>query len=121
MVKNNKKEWGEEGIETQFVVITKIKSVTFKEEKKDKKGYVVSNTYAIEAEDQRMKTWEESRKEKPKWADDKDDNNKEIEKKIEDQKYKYDDIPLIIEDYINGVSIFLMRKHALYMIRKGMD
>ncbi|HQV44120.1 MAG: hypothetical protein KBB58_06710 [Ferruginibacter sp.] len=79
--KNNKKEWGEEGIETQFVVITKIKSVTFKEEKKDKKGYVVSNTYAIEAEDQRMKTWEESRKEKPKWADDKDDNNKEIEKK----------------------------------------
>lgn len=51
--KNNKKEWGEEGIETQFVVITKIKSVTFKEEKKDKKGNLVSNIYTIEAEDQK--------------------------------------------------------------------
>ena len=34
--RKDKNDFGEEGIETQFVVITKIKSVTFKEEKKEK-------------------------------------------------------------------------------------
>jgi CRISPR-associated endonuclease Csn1 len=58
---------GEEGIETQFVSITKIKSVTFKEEKKDKKGNV-TNVYTIEAEDPRMESWEETRRKEPEWV-----------------------------------------------------
>ena len=38
IAKKEKKEYGESGIETQFVSITKIKSVIFKEEKEIKKG-----------------------------------------------------------------------------------
>lgn len=73
-------DFGENGIETQFVSITKIKSITFKEERKGKKGNI-TNVYTIEAEDQRMLTWEEERKNKPDWANDKDDKGKKIEKK----------------------------------------
>lgn len=75
------KDFGENGIETQFVAITKIESVTFKEEKKDKKGNVVSNIYTIKAEDPRMQTWEESRKKEPDWAKEGNDNDEKIEKK----------------------------------------
>jgi len=56
-----------EGIETQFVSITKIKSVKFKEEKKDKRNNI-SNVYTIEAEDPRMDPWEEVRKKEPEWV-----------------------------------------------------
>lgn len=55
-----------DGIETQFVSITKIESITFKEEKKDKKGNV-SSVYIIKAEDPKMETWEETRKKEPEW------------------------------------------------------
>lgn len=53
-------------IETQFVSITKIKSVTLKEEKKDKKGSVL-NVYTIVAEDPRVQSWEEVRRKEPEW------------------------------------------------------
>lgn len=66
-VAKEKKEFGENGIETQFVSITKIKSVLFKEEKKDNKGNTVANIYTIIAEDLRMENWEETRKEMPEW------------------------------------------------------
>ncbi|MDZ4795519.1 MAG: HNH endonuclease domain-containing protein, partial [Bacteroidota bacterium] len=65
--RKNKNEFGEEGIETQFVSITKIKTVTFKEEKKDRKGNT-TNLYTIAAEDPRLQTWEETRKKQPEWA-----------------------------------------------------
>ncbi len=74
-------DFGENGVETQFVAITKIESVTFKEEKKDKKGNVVSNIYTIKAEDPRMLTWEESRKKEPDWAKEVNDKGEKIEKK----------------------------------------
>ena len=54
-------------IKTQFVSIAKIKSVTFKEEKKDKKENTVANIYTITTEDSRLESWEESRKQKPDW------------------------------------------------------
>ncbi|MBS1577685.1 MAG: hypothetical protein JST09_20470 [Bacteroidetes bacterium] len=73
-------DFGENGIETQFVCITKIKSVTFKEEKKDKKGNI-TNVYTIEAEDPRMQTWEESRKKEPDWAKEENDKGEKISKK----------------------------------------
>lgn len=57
----------ENGIETQFVSITKIKTVTFKEEKKDKKG-TSTNIYTIATEDPRMESWEENRKKEPDWV-----------------------------------------------------
>ncbi|MEQ8522211.1 MAG: HNH endonuclease domain-containing protein [Vicingaceae bacterium] len=60
------KQYGEEGIETQFVSITKIRSVTFKEEKKDRKGSP-ANVFTIEAEDNRMQPWEEIRWKEPEW------------------------------------------------------
>lgn len=66
-VAKEKREFGENGIETQFVSITKIKSVLFKEEKKDNKGNTVANIYTIIAEDLRMENWEETRKEMPEW------------------------------------------------------
>lgn len=66
IIKKENKEYGENGIETQFVSITKIKSVTFKEEKKDKKGNAV-NIYTIIADDARMESWEETRKNQPEW------------------------------------------------------
>ncbi|HEX9825955.1 MAG TPA: hypothetical protein VGA80_05100, partial [Flavobacteriaceae bacterium] len=66
-IKRKKAEDYGDGIETRFVSITKIKSVTFKEEKKDKKGNV-SNVYTIETEDPRMETWEETRKKEPEWS-----------------------------------------------------
>ncbi|MBX9785233.1 MAG: hypothetical protein K2X48_18255 [Chitinophagaceae bacterium] len=72
-------DFGESGIETQFVSITKIKSVTFKEEKKDKKGNV-TNIYTIEAEDTRMQPWEESRKKEPDWAKEENDKGEKIGK-----------------------------------------
>ncbi len=68
--RKNNNDFGEDGIETQFVSITKIKAVTFKEEKKIKKGKteVVTNVYMIEAEDPRMETWEETRQKAPEWV-----------------------------------------------------
>lgn len=77
------KDFGENGIETQFVSITKIKSVTFKEEKKIKKGKteIITNTYTIEAEDPRMKTWEETRKKEPDWAKEINDKGEKTAKK----------------------------------------
>src|SRR6185312_198517 len=57
--RKERNELGDNGIETQFVTITKIKSVTFREEKKDKKGNVIGNIYTLEAEDPKMQTWEE--------------------------------------------------------------
>jgi len=66
IVKKEKKEYGEIGIETQFVSITKIKSVTFKEEKEIKKGNKI-NVYTIIAEDPRMESWEENRQKQPQW------------------------------------------------------
>ncbi|HEU5364124.1 MAG TPA: HNH endonuclease domain-containing protein [Hanamia sp.] len=77
--KKDKNDFGEEGIETQFVVITKIKSVTFKEEKKDKKG--ISNIYTIVAEDTRLQPWEETRKKEPDWAKEINDKGERIERK----------------------------------------
>lgn len=53
-------------IETQFVAITKVKSILLKEEKIDKKGSMVF-VYLIETEDKRMLRWEEVRKQKPEW------------------------------------------------------
>lgn len=55
-----------EGLEvkTQFVSITKIKSVKLKNQEKDKKGKL---TFVIQAEDPRLITWEEKRIEKPEW------------------------------------------------------
>lgn len=64
--KKEKKEYSESGIETQFVSITKIKSVTFKEEKEIKKGNKI-NVYTIVTEDPRMESWEENRKKQPEW------------------------------------------------------
>lgn len=64
--RKNNNDFNEAGIETQFVSITKIDSITFKEEKKDKKGNA-SNVYVIRAEDPRMDTWEETRKKEPEW------------------------------------------------------
>jgi CRISPR-associated endonuclease Csn1 len=75
------KDFGENGIETQFVTITKIESVIFKEVKKDKKGNVVSHIYTIKAKDSRMQTWEESRKKEPDWAKEVNDNGEKIDKK----------------------------------------
>lgn len=66
IAKKEKKEYGESGIETQFVSITKIKSVIFKEEKEIKKGNK-TNIYTIIAEDPRMDSWEETRKRQPEW------------------------------------------------------
>ncbi|MCZ2130130.1 MAG: hypothetical protein LC109_07655 [Bacteroidia bacterium] len=77
--RKDKNDYGEEGIETQFVVITKIKSVTFKEEKKDKKGN--SNIYTIVAEDARLDSWEEIRKKEPDWAKETNDKGEKVEKK----------------------------------------
>ncbi|MFD1629486.1 type II CRISPR RNA-guided endonuclease Cas9 [Pseudopedobacter beijingensis] len=74
-------EVSENGIETQFVAITKIKTVTFKEEKKDKKGNVVGTVYIIEAEDPRMETWEETRKKEPDWAKETNEKGEKIDKK----------------------------------------
>jgi CRISPR-associated endonuclease Csn1 len=76
-------DFGEEGIETQFVSITKIKSVTFKEEKKVKKGKteIISNLYTIEAEDPRMLAWEETRIKEPDWAKEVNDKGEKITKK----------------------------------------
>lgn len=76
--KNN--DFGENGIETQFVSITKIKSVTFKEEKKDKKGNI-TNIYTIEADDTKMQPWEESRKKEPDWAKEENEKGEKITKK----------------------------------------
>jgi CRISPR-associated endonuclease Csn1 len=73
-------DFGENGIETQFVSITKIKCVTFKEEKKDKKGNI-TNVYTIEAEDTRMQTWEESRKKEPDWAKEENEKGEKTAKK----------------------------------------
>lgn len=66
VAKKEKKEYGESGIETQFVSITKIKSVEFKEEKEIKNGNK-TNVYTIIAEDPRMESWEENRKKQPEW------------------------------------------------------
>jgi CRISPR-associated endonuclease Csn1 len=66
LVKKEKKEYGESGIETQFVSITKIKSVIFKEEKEVKKETKI-NVYTIIAEDPRMESWQENRKKQPEW------------------------------------------------------
>ncbi|UGU16401.1 hypothetical protein LS482_00695 [Sinomicrobium kalidii] len=66
-IKRKDNEDYSDGIETQFVSITKIKAATFKEEKKDRKGNI-SNVYFIEAEDPRMETWEETRKKEPEWV-----------------------------------------------------
>ncbi|MBX3240827.1 MAG: hypothetical protein KIT80_22950 [Chitinophagaceae bacterium] len=78
--RKNSKDFDENGIETQFVAITKIKSVTFKEEKKVK-NKIVGNVYTIEAEDPRMQTWEESRKNEPDWAKEINDKGEKLEKK----------------------------------------
>jgi CRISPR-associated endonuclease Csn1 len=51
-------------LKTQFVSITKIKSVTLKNDVRDKKGKL---TFVIGAEDPRLETWEEKRIEKPEW------------------------------------------------------
>ncbi len=51
-------------IETQFVEITKIKTVEQTEEDKDKNG---NYTFKIFPESTRMKPWEEKRKKKPEW------------------------------------------------------
>ncbi|HTN06288.1 type II CRISPR RNA-guided endonuclease Cas9 [Agriterribacter sp.] len=64
--KKERNEYGESGIETQFVSITKIKSVTFKEEKEVKNGNKI-NAYTIIAEDPRIESWEENRKKQPEW------------------------------------------------------
>jgi CRISPR-associated endonuclease Csn1 len=66
IAKKEKEEYGENGIETQFVSITKIRSVTFKEEKKDRNNKSV-NVYTITAEDPRINSWEETRKKQPEW------------------------------------------------------
>jgi len=78
--RKEKNDFGENGIETQFVSITKIKSVIFKEEKKDKKGNI-TNVYTIKAEDPRMHTWEENRKKEPDWAKEINDKGEKIAKK----------------------------------------
>lgn len=79
--RKERNELGDNGIETQFVTITKIKSVTFREEKKDKKGNVIGNIYTLEAEDPKMQTWEETRKKEPDWAKEVNDKGEKIDKK----------------------------------------
>ncbi len=64
--RKERKDYGENGIETQFASITKIKSVTFKEEKDAQKGNKI-NVYTIIAEDSRIESWEEKRKKQPDW------------------------------------------------------
>lgn len=59
-------ELDEDGMETQYVSITKIKSVDFKESKTDRKGQT-TNVYTISSEDSRMASWEESRRTQPEW------------------------------------------------------
>ncbi len=56
-----------QNIETKFVAITKIKSVTLKEEGKLLKGDKKVNVYTIEADHPYMKAWDEERKVKPEW------------------------------------------------------
>lgn len=81
--RKNANEFGEDGLETQFVSITKIKSVTFKEKKKIKKGKseFETNVYTIEAEDKRMDTWEETRQKEPDWAKEINEKGEKTEKK----------------------------------------
>lgn len=64
--RRNSDQIEEDGIETQFVSITKIKSVDFKESKTDRKGQT-TNVYTISSEDSRMTSWEESRRTQPEW------------------------------------------------------
>lgn len=68
VIRKDKKNYNDNGLETQFVSITKIKSVTHKEEKKDNKGNII-NVYSIEPDDSRMLSWEETRKNKPEWEE----------------------------------------------------
>lgn len=64
--RRDNKNYGENGIETKFVCITKIESVTPGEVKKNKKDETLI-TYTIKAADPRMDTWEETRKKRPEW------------------------------------------------------
>jgi CRISPR-associated endonuclease Csn1 len=66
IIRKDKKDFTDNGLETQFVSITRIKSVKLKEEKKEQKGNIL-NVYSIEPEDPRMQSWEETRKNKPEW------------------------------------------------------
>lgn len=67
MKKKEDKEYGENGIETKFVCITKIKSIVSGEEKRDNKGNLKGIEYEITAEDLRMLPWKEVRKKRPEW------------------------------------------------------
>ncbi len=51
-------------LETQFVSITKIKSVSQYNDERDKKGNLI---FTIETEDNRIKPWEEKKRQKPEW------------------------------------------------------
>ncbi len=81
VTRKDNNDFDENGIETQFVAITKIKSITFKEEKKDQKGNIVGNIYTIKAEDSRIQTWEEIRKKEPDWAKETNEKGEKIDKK----------------------------------------
>lgn len=65
--RKEKKDYGEMGIETRFVCITKIKTITIGDEKKDNKGRVIGNEFKIEPEDKRMEIWYETKKNRPEW------------------------------------------------------
>lgn len=67
MKRKEDKEYGENGIETKFVCITKIKSIVSGEEKRDNKGNLKGIEYEITAEDSRMHPWKEVRKKRPEW------------------------------------------------------
>lgn len=64
--RKNASGFGESGIETKFVCITKIEAIVAGEEKKNKKGESLT-TYTIKATDSRMENWEEVRKNRPEW------------------------------------------------------
>lgn len=67
MKKKEANEYGENGIETKFVCITKIKSIVSGEEKRDNKGNLKGIEYEITPEDSRMQPWKEVKKKKPEW------------------------------------------------------
>lgn len=68
IAKKNVGDFGENGIETKFICITKIKSIKeIETEEKKNKQRDASKTFIIQPEDSRMEAWEENRKKRPEW------------------------------------------------------
>lgn len=78
--RKNKQDYGEDGIKTQFVSITKIESIT--ELSKIKKKNKELTVYEIVAEDKRILPWKIERETKPNWDEKKELVTYLIEQKI---------------------------------------